>query len=142
MTVTTGGRHSDASCFEVFVRNQREHVAAPRTELVLPRFAAAAIATPWGMALLMAAFLYLFPGEAIDIWPWPLTRLPARMLRAIFALGLAGLGAWRERRWSAARSLVQVAGIMVGLILVAGIRARSESSHPTCWRGCSRLGLA
>jgi uncharacterized membrane protein len=47
-------------------------------------------------------------------------------LGAIFVLGLAGLGAWRERRWSAARILVQVAGIMVLLILVAGVRARYE----------------
>jgi hypothetical protein len=71
LTVITGLRHSDASCFEVFVRNQREYVAAMRMELVLPRFAAAAIATAGAMALLMGAFLYLFPGEAIDIWQWP-----------------------------------------------------------------------
>jgi hypothetical protein len=57
------------------------------------------------------------------------------MLGAIFALGLAGLGAWRERRWSAVRILVQVAGIMVLLILVAGIRARHEfdASNVLTW---------
>lgn len=48
------------------------------------------------------------------------------MLGAIFALGLAGLGAAQERRWSAARILVQVACVMLGLILVAGIRAHRE----------------
>src|SRR4029077_10422999 len=76
-----------------------------------------------------------FPDEAIDVWPWPLTRLTARMLGAIFALGLAGLGAWRERRWSPARILLQVAGVMVLLILVAGIRARHEfdASNVLTW---------
>jgi peptidoglycan/LPS O-acetylase OafA/YrhL len=82
-----------------------------------------------------SAFLYLFPDEAIDIWPWPLTWVTARMLGAIFALGLAGLGAWRERRWRAARILVQVAGIMVLLILVAGIHSRHEfdASNALTW---------
>jgi hypothetical protein len=112
--------------FGVFVRNRREYVAATGTELVIPPLAAAVIVAGGGLALLTSAFLYLFPDEAIDIWPWPLTRLTARMLGAIFALGLAGLGAWHERRWSAARILVQVAGIMVLLILVAGMRARHE----------------
>ena len=121
--------------FGVFVRNQREYVAATGTELVIPRLAAAVIVAAGGLALLTSAFLYLFPDEAIDVWPWPLTRLTARMLGAIFALGLAGLGAWRERRWSAARILVQVAGIMVLLILVAGIRARHEfdASNVLTW---------
>jgi hypothetical protein len=121
--------------FGVFVRNRREYVAATGTELVIPPLAAAVIVAAGGLAVLTSAFLYLFPDEAIDIWPWPLTRLTARMLGAIFALGLAGLGAWRERRWSAARILVQVAGIMVLLILVAGIRARHEfdASNVLTW---------
>jgi hypothetical protein len=112
--------------FGVFVHNQREYVAATYTELVIPPLAAAVIVAAGGLAVLTGVFLYLFPDEAIDVWPWPLTRLTARMLGAIFALGLAGLGAWRERRWSAARILVQVAGIMVLLMLVAGVRARHE----------------
>jgi len=121
--------------FGVFVRNQREYVAATGTELVIPPLGAAVIVAAGGLAVLTSAFLYLFPDEAIDIWPWPLTRLTARMLGAIFALGLAGLGAWRERRWSAARILVPVAGIMVLLILVAGIRARHEfdASNVLTW---------
>lgn len=121
--------------FGVFVRNRSEYVAATGTELVIPPLAAAVIVAAGGLALLTSAFLYLFPDEAIEIWPWPLTRLTARMLGAIFALGLAGLGAWRERRWSAARILVQVAGIMVLLILVAGIRARHEfdASNVLTW---------
>jgi hypothetical protein len=112
--------------FGVFVSNQWEYVPATGTELVIPRPVAAGIVASGVLAVLVAGFLYLFPDAAIDIWPWPLTRLTARMMGAIFALGLAGLGAWRERRWSAARILVQVAGIMLVLLLVAGVRGRSE----------------
>ena len=112
--------------FGVFVHNQCEYVVASGAELVIPTLAATVIVAAGGLAVLTSAFLFLFPDEAIDVWPWPLTRLTARMLGAIFALGLAGIGAWRERRWSAARILVQVAGIMVLLILVAGVRARHE----------------
>jgi hypothetical protein len=38
----------------------------------------------------------------------------------------AGPGAARERRWSAARILLQVEGIMLFLILVAGVRAHNQ----------------
>ena len=112
--------------FGVFVRNQCEYVAASGAELAIPTLAATVIVAAGDWPCSRARSCILFPDEAIDVWPWPLTRLTARMLGAIFALGLAGLGAWRERRWSAARILVQVAGIMVLLILVAGVRARHE----------------
>jgi hypothetical protein len=78
------------------------------------------------LAGLMSAFLFLFPGAAIDIWPWTLTPLTARVIGAIFALGLAAVGAFTERRWSAYRLLVQVAIIMLALILVSGIRGAAD----------------
>ena len=33
------------------------------------------------------------PSVAIAIWPWTLTQLTARVMGAMFALGVAGLGA-------------------------------------------------
>ena len=112
--------------FAVFFANRRENLPGAADELRLSPVAAGAIVVAGGLAVVVGAFLYLFPQRAIDIWPWQLTPLTARMLGAIFALGLAGLGAARERRWSAARVLVQVACVMLGLILVAGIRAHRE----------------
>jgi hypothetical protein len=44
----------------------------------------------------IACVLYLFPRRADDIWPWHLTPPTASMLGAIFALGIAGLGAMRQ----------------------------------------------
>jgi uncharacterized membrane protein YciS (DUF1049 family) len=121
--------------FAVFVRNHKHNNKDADDEVLMPQLAALIIGAGGACAVLMSAFLYLFPQHAIDIWPWKLTPLTARMLSAIFALGLAGLGAFRERRWSAARILLQVAGIMLALILVAGVRAHSEfdNSRPLTW---------
>jgi hypothetical protein len=112
--------------FAAFVRNQREFPPSTAGDLLLPPVAAGAIVVAGGLSVAMSAFLYLFPHRVISLWPWQLTPLTARMLGAIFALGLAGLGAVRERRWSAARILLQVACVMLALILLAGLRAHRE----------------
>ena len=77
-------------------------------------------------SMAMCLFVYLFPAHGVAVWPWHLTPLTARMLGAIFALGVAGVGAWWERRWSAMRILLQVAGFMLVLILLAAARAQAE----------------
>lgn len=121
--------------FIVFALNQREYAPAAADDVMIAPAAALTIVAGGGLAVLMSAFLYLFPTQAADIWPWTLTPLTARVLGAIFALGIAGLGALRERRWSAARVLLQVAGVMLVLILVAGARAHSQfdTSRPLTW---------
>lgn len=119
----------------VFLHNHREYRPAVGGELLLGPIAANAIVLAAALSTIMSALLYLFPHRAISIWPWHLTPLTARMLGAIFALGIAGFGARRERRWSAARILLQVAGVMLVLILIAGIRAHREfdSAKPLTW---------
>ena len=119
----------------IFFRNQRQYAPATGEELKMPGGAALAIVALGAAAVLTGAFLFVLPQQAGDIWPWQLTPLTARVLGAVFALGLAGLGAWRERRWSAARVLVQVEGFMLLLILVAGVRASSEldPAKPLTW---------
>src|SRR5450755_2450773 len=121
--------------FAVFVRNHKHYNTEADGEVLMPQLAARVIGVGGVCAVVMSAFLYVFPQHAVDIWPWKLTPLTARMLGAIFALGLAGLGAFRERRWSAARILLQVAGIMLALILIAGVRAHTEfdNARPLTW---------
>lgn len=121
--------------FAAFLANQREYPHGADDDVRLRPAAAAIIVAAGGLSVLTSAFLYLFPHTAISIWPWHLTPLTARMLGAIFALGLAGLGAARERRWSAVRVLLQVAGVMLVLILVAGLRAHREfaSGNALTW---------
>jgi hypothetical protein len=82
-----------------------------------------------------SVFLFVFPKTAIHIWPWHLTELTARVMGAIFVLGVAGVGAFTDKRWTAARILLQVEGFMLALILVAAIRAHRDfdTSRPLTW---------
>jgi hypothetical protein len=121
--------------FAVFIRNQREYRSADDSSLRIGPAAAGALILAGAASLAMCAFLYLFPGRAVTVWPWHLTPLTARMLGAIFVLGGAGVGAWWERRWSAIRILLQVAGFMLVLILIAAARAHSQfdTSNALTW---------
>jgi hypothetical protein len=76
----------------------------------------------WGGGMLaMTAFLYLAPGSAADVWPWPLTALTSRVLGAWFVWGTVGLVLARDGRWSGARVPIQatIAGSILTLIGVA-----------------------
>ncbi|MFN8598744.1 MAG: hypothetical protein U0559_21475, partial [Anaerolineae bacterium] len=68
--------------------------------------------------------LFVQPQAMIAVWPWTLTPLTARVAGAMFALpGLVGLGLATDRRWSAARILLQAQAFSIALILVAAVRA-------------------
>jgi hypothetical protein len=133
--------------FAVFAHNRREFPPAAGHELRLSGPAVAGIAAAGVLSLASSALLFLRPATAIDIWPWQLTPLTARALGAIFVLGGAGLGVLVERRWSAVRIPIQVAGIMLALILLAGLRAHSEfdPGNPLTWlfaAGFAGAGIA
>jgi hypothetical protein len=121
--------------FAVFFRNQREYDSGADSSGRIGSVAAGAFVLVGVTSMAMCLFLYLFPARAVAVWPWQLTPLTARMLGAIFALGVAGIGAWWERRWSAMRILLQVAGFMLVLILIAAARAHTEfdTSNPLTW---------
>lgn len=121
--------------FAVFLRNQREYGSPADSSVRIGSAAAGALVLAGAASLAMCLFLYLFPARGVAVWPWHLTPLTARMLGAIFALGGAGVGAWSERRWSAIRILLQVAGFMLILILIAAARAHSQfdTSNALTW---------
>lgn len=121
--------------FAVFFRNQREYSRGSADDLRFGSVAAGGLVLVGVAAAGSALFLYLLPSHAARAWPWHLTPLTARMLGAIFALGIAAIGAAWERRWSAARIPVQVAWIMLVLLLIAGARAHAEfdTGNPLTW---------
>ncbi len=86
-------------------------------------------------ALLTGLFMFLLPSQAIDVWPWQLSPLTARVMAAVLMLGVAGIVLAADGRSSAARIMVQVAAIMVALMLLAAVRARSEffTDRPLTW---------
>lgn len=121
--------------FGVWFLNRRKESVATSDDLLLSPLAAMVIGVIGFAAAASSAFLFLFPKTAIRIWPWLLTPLTARVTGAIFALGVAGLGAFADKRWTSARILLQVAGFMLTLILIAVVRAHPEfdTTRPLTW---------
>jgi hypothetical protein len=127
--------------FGVWLANRRVAAPAPSTPsgdgsgIALSRPAVAAIGATGVLATAMGLFLYLAPGRATDVWPWALTPLTARVMSAIFSLGVAGTGIFFDRRWRAVRIPLQVAMLMLVLILVAALRGRHDfdGSNALSW---------
>jgi hypothetical protein len=118
-----------------WLRNRSQNRPAEADDLRLHPAATWIIAAVGALAVATGAFLYAAPSSAISLWPWTLTPLTARVLGAVFCLGLAGTAAPLDRRWSTTRLPLQVAGIMVVLMLAAGIREHSsfDSSNVLTW---------
>jgi hypothetical protein len=74
----------------------------------------------------MAAFTYLAPHAAIDIWPWPLTPLTSRVIGAWFVMGTFGLVLARDNRWSSLRIAAEAIIVSTILILVGVARTWDE----------------
>ena len=71
------------------------------------------------VGLLMMALLFLTPQTLIDVWPWKLTPLTARIMGGwLGLLGVGGFVTGRETRWSAWRIPVQSITLWAILILV------------------------
>jgi hypothetical protein len=87
------------------------------------------------LALATGVWMFLDPGAVIPLWPWPLTPLACRVVGATFCLGGAGAGVWVDPRWTSLRLMLQVEVLMLGLMLVAALRARDEmiASHALTW---------
>lgn len=113
---------------------RRASVAAPG-ELLLPPAARLMMAATGAIAVAAGVFLFVFPHQAIEVWPWVLTPLTSRVLGAIFMLGIAALGVLTDARWSANRLMLQVQVFMLTLILVAAARAHADfdSSNAMTW---------
>ena len=122
--------------FAVWLLNRREQSASNRRRsaaLAAHRHCSSACSA--SRAVATSLFLFLVPTAAIAIWPWKLTELTARVMGAIFVLGVAGLGAFTDRRWSSMRILLQVAAVMLLLIMIAAIRANGDfdTTRPLTW---------
>lgn len=109
--------------------------AADADDAVVPPVIGRVIGAIGVLAACTSAFLFLLPARAISLWPWTLTPLTARVMGAVFALGIAAIGAFTERRWSAMRVLLQVEMFMLALILVSAVRGAGDvdPANPLTW---------
>ena len=86
-------------------------------------------------SFLVSIVLFIQPQLMIDLWPWTLTPLTARVVGAMFALGLTALGIGLERRWSGIRLILQAQIFMMVMVLTATIRAWGDfnQAKPSTW---------
>lgn len=103
--------------------------AEPGDAVVSPPVGRAVLAI--GVALLAAAlFIFAVPQTAIDVWPWPLTPLTARVVAGWLALLAAGaLTLGFERRWSGWRIPLQSILVWQSLLALA-FALRREAFGP------------
>ena len=127
----------------VYLRNRRHDAPAADGGPRLPATTARLIGGVGTLALATGLLLFAAPDTAIRYWPWHLTPLTARVMGAVFCLGLAGVGAFVDRRWTSARIPLQVALVMLVLILVAGVRAHGElaSRNVLTWAVVAGFGV-
>lgn len=135
--------------FAVWLRNRMtDPETAEPDEVLIPQVIRLFIAVIGVITLAVSLLLFLQPALMIRLWPWMLTPLTARVVGAMFALpGVVGLGIAREKRWSAARIILEAQGFSLVMILIATARAWSdfEQSSLSTWlfvSGISFLLLA
>ena len=119
----------------VFLRNQALDPAPSPDDLRISTTARVVLVLTGLGAICTGAYLYLLPNQAIDVWPWALSPLTARVIGAIFMLGVAGLTIAADPRWTTAQIMVRVEQIMISLFLLAALRARDQfdTSRPLTW---------
>lgn len=112
----------------VWIRNRNQDTGKSEDhDIVIPAIARLIIGFIGAITLVISLFLFVKPETMIDLWPWILTPLTARVVGAMFSLpGLVGLGIAFDKRWGAARLILQSQGFSILLILVAALRALGD----------------
>jgi hypothetical protein len=116
----------------LWVRNQRTDPRRAETgEVIVPRALGLAVGSGGALQLLLAAWLFVAPQQANDVWPWPLTPLTARTISAFIAFpAVVWLAFFWEQRWSCFRITQQVATVGLVLVSLGAIRAHDDFVGP------------
>ena len=86
--------------------------------------------------VLSAVALFAVPAVMIDVWPWAVSPLTARILSGWFALfGVVTFAVALDPRWSAARILIQSEILGFTLVLVGVVRVwdNFDTSNILTW---------
>jgi hypothetical protein len=109
---------------------------AEPNEVIIPQVIRLFIGVVGAITLAVSLLLFLQPDLMIRLWPWMLTHLTARVVGAMFALpGVVGLGIALEKRWSAARIILEAQAFSIVMILIATARAWGDfkQSNAITW---------
>jgi hypothetical protein len=123
--------------FLVWLRNrQTDPGTGDPGEVTIPSVARWVLGILGAVNLSMAVLLFVLPDAMISIWPWQLTQLTSRVGGGWFALGgVTSLCVARDRRWSAARIVLQSQALSLVLILIGAARAWDDFDplQPMTW---------
>ena len=87
-------------------------------------------------ALAGGLLFFVVPQIAIDIWPWELTPLTARVLASFTVqVGVGALVLSTDRRWSGWRLIVETFLVATALLIAGAIRAFGDfdTANPMTW---------
>lgn len=129
----------------VWLRNRSQDSGQlAQVDSVIPRPVRFLMASFGVITLVISLVLFVAPTVMIELWPWTLTPLTARVMGAMFSLpGAVGLGVALDSRWSAAKLILQAQGFSILFILVAALRSSRDFvwSEPGAWLFVGGLGL-
>jgi hypothetical protein len=128
---------SPFAVFAIWWRNRATDPRAPAADdPCVPGSALRAARAFAAGALAVGALCFVVPEVAIDVWPWQLTPLTARVLACLTVqLGVGALVLARDSRWSTWRLIVQTFLVATALLLIGAIRAFADfdTSDPLTW---------
>lgn len=121
----------------LWLRNRNADDGSPETaDAEVPEPVRRTVAVGGGAAMLAAAVFFVAPDVLIEIWPWDLTPLTARVISAFIAeAGAIALVLALDPRWSRWRILTQTSGIGSALLAVALARSWGDldQGNPLTW---------
>jgi peptidoglycan/LPS O-acetylase OafA/YrhL len=112
----------------LWIKNRVTDPGTPKpNDKEVPRFAKWAFQVFGFAAVTWAVVMFVFPQFAIDIWPWKLSPLTARVLGGWFSLlGIGGLSTSRDSRWSAWRIPLQSITLWATLVVIGALMNPSD----------------
>jgi len=116
---------SPPAVFWLWWRNRATDPREPAaSDQVLPRSVLMTARLVGVGAVVGGAVFFISPDTAIDIWPWQLTPLTARVIASFTVqVGVGALVLSFDRRWSAWRLITQTYFVATAFLLVGAARA-------------------
>ncbi len=129
----------------VWLRNRSQDPGLPeQNDQVISRPVRFLLAAVGALTFIISLVLFIVPSVMIEVWPWTLTPLTARVMGAMFSLpGAVGLGVASDPRWSAAKLILQAQSFSIVFILIAAIRSWEDFAvvEPGTWLFVGGLSL-
>ena len=108
----------------LYARNRHHDPGLTGAEPLVSGSVRRAAAVGGGVGLLVAALFLLWPDGIIDVWPWTLTPLTARVLGSYVAtIGTLGLVLSRDPRWSSWKLIAETLLVFGAFLFVGALRA-------------------